>query len=151
MFSGLNLPTLPSLSSVAVSSEYSLTSVVKSSPALALPATSSARFFASSLDRLTVAGAFLAPLYATSTCCAVIHSGFAAVSAGLSWAETAGVGAGAAAVAATDAGALASGTALDVVFAGAAGGSSQPSMNTKGVQIRRVAKRNMSRFVARAQ
>lgn len=123
---------------VAASSEYSFTSAVKSSPALAFVVTSSARFFASSLVLFTVAGAFFAPLKATSTCCAAIDSGF---SAGLSGAaDAAAVGVGAACEAATCG--CGAGAAAD--FAGAlAGGSSQPRVRSSGAQTSKIRGRSM--------
>lgn len=145
MFSGLNFPTLPSLSRVAASSEYSFTSAVKSSPAFAFAATSSARFFASSLERLTEAGAFFAPLYATRTCWAVIHSGLSATEAGLSVADATAEGAGVGAAG----GAFAVAIDADGVAVGAGGGSSQPSTSSNGARRRGARVRSMNGVVAR--
>lgn len=123
---------------VAASSEYSFTSAVKSSPVLAFVATSSARFLASSFVLFTVAGAFFAPLKTTSTCWAVIHSGF---SAGLSGAaEGATVGVGAASEARV--GGFGPGAAVD--FAGVlAAGSSQPRARRNGAQTSKLRGRSM--------
>jgi hypothetical protein len=75
IFSRVNLPRLPCRSFAAGSSEYSATNALKSAPDFAFAATSSARFFASAFERVTPFGAFSAPLYATSTCCAAMASG----------------------------------------------------------------------------
>lgn len=130
---------------MAASSEYSLTRAVKSSPAFAFAATSSARFFASSFVRLTVAGAFFAPLKAMSTCCAATDSGLS-VPTGLSGAGAAALGVGAAC--GLGGAGLAADAVVDPAVAVAAGGSSQPSAK-RNVLMRMSCDRSMNGVVAR--